>query len=103
MSLTGLTGALFLTEMPETYTAYEAKAKLGEILRKVRSGQRVLISYRGEEIAEVRPLYARDFIEARMQQQRERGTLSASSSNNRVLKKVAKRPGALHRFLDSRD
>src|SRR5712691_6966409 len=40
--------------MAETYSTYEAKAKFSEILRKVRAGQRVVIAYRGEEIAEIR-------------------------------------------------
>ena len=38
------------------YSTYEAKAKLSEILRKVRAGQRVGISYRGELVAEVAPV-----------------------------------------------
>ena len=42
--------------MADVYSTYEAKAHFSEILRKVRSGRPVRISYRGEEIAEVRPL-----------------------------------------------
>ena len=39
--------------MARVYSTYEAKAKLSEILRKVRAGQKVGISYRGELVAEV--------------------------------------------------
>ena len=38
--------------MAVTYSTYEAKAKFSEVIRKVRAGQRVVIAYRGEEIAE---------------------------------------------------
>jgi prevent-host-death family protein len=39
-----------------TYSTYEAKARLSEILRGVRRGQRAVIAHRGTPIAEVRPL-----------------------------------------------
>ena len=42
--------------MAVTYSTYEAKAKFSEVMRKVRAGQRVVIAYRGEEVAEIRPL-----------------------------------------------
>jgi len=38
------------------YSTYEAKARFSEVIRKVRDGQRVVIAYRGEEVAEIRPL-----------------------------------------------
>jgi prevent-host-death family protein len=38
-----------------TYSTYEAKAKFSEVMRKVRAGQRIVIAYHGEEIAEIRP------------------------------------------------
>lgn len=40
----------------ETYSTYEAKARLSELLRKVRSGQVVTLTHRGEPIAEIRPI-----------------------------------------------
>ena len=39
--------------MAETYSTYEAKTKFSEVIRKVRAGQRIVIAYRGEEIAEI--------------------------------------------------
>ncbi len=89
--------------MAETYTAYEAKAKLGEILRKVRAGRRVVISYRGEDIAEVRPLLAADSVEMQLKRHRERGTLGPLASRKGSLRTVKRKPGALERFLESRD
>ena len=42
--------------MSTTYSLYEAKAKFSEVMRKVRAGQRIVIAYRREEIAEIRPI-----------------------------------------------
>ena len=39
-----------------TYSAHEAKARFAEMLRHVRDGETVTVSYRGEPVAEVRPL-----------------------------------------------
>ncbi|MBT9586513.1 type II toxin-antitoxin system prevent-host-death family antitoxin [bacterium] len=36
----------------ETYSTYEAKARLSELLRKVRAGQVVTLTHRGEPIVE---------------------------------------------------
>lgn len=38
------------------YSAHEAKARFAEMLRRVRSGETVTVSYHGEAVAEVRPL-----------------------------------------------
>ena len=38
-----------------TYSTYEAKARVSELMRKVRAGQRVIISYRGKA-SRIRPL-----------------------------------------------
>ena len=42
-----------------TYSAHEAKARFAEMLRHVREGETVTVSYRGEPVAEVRPLTER--------------------------------------------
>ena len=34
--------------MPKTYSTYEAKAKFSEILRKIRGGESVYVTYRGK-------------------------------------------------------
>ena len=46
----------------ETYTeigAFEAKAKLSEILRKVEQGERFTITIRGRAVADVVPTFAK--------------------------------------------
>jgi prevent-host-death family protein len=90
--------------MAETYSAYEAKAKFSEILRKVRAGQRVLIAYRGEEIAEIRPVETNaDRLGKSLKRLEDQGLLSRARTPTGPLKPLARKPGALARFLDSRE
>ena len=90
--------------MSRVYTTYEAKARFSELLRQVRSGQRVRISYRGEEVAEVRPLAPpeRSFAD-HLGTLEQRGVLTPKTSMAANWRPLARRPGALHRFLESRD
>ena len=60
--------------MLREYSAYDAKARFSELLRAVMDGERVVISYRGKPVAEMRPL-----------------------------EPVIDTPGALARFLHERD
>jgi prevent-host-death family protein len=85
------------------YTTYEAKAKFAEVLRKVRRGQRVVISYRGREIAEIRPLEQGGSVGDLLRRHEERGTVEPASEPTGPLRAVARRRGALARFLESRD
>ena len=89
--------------MSTTYSTYEAKAKFSELIRKVRAGQRVIISYRGENIAEIRPLERKDSLDARLQTHEERGTVGGAPRRSAELRRLVKRRGALRRFLESRD
>ena len=91
--------------MAETYSTYEAKAKFSEILRKVARGRTIRISRRGEPIAEIRPVRREPAaLEQRISELREQGVLSASSPRKAArLKPVARRTGALRRFLADRN
>ncbi|MEA2690890.1 MAG: hypothetical protein QOJ16_277 [Acidobacteriota bacterium] len=86
-----------------TYSTYEAKAKFSEILRKVRAGQRVVIAYHGEEVAEIRPIEKKKTLAASLRQLEEQGILGPLVEPNRNLAPVVRKEGALARFLDSRD
>jgi prevent-host-death family protein len=86
------------------YSTYEAKAKLSEILRKVRTGQSVGITYRGDLVAEVRPVDpVRESLEERIRRLEAQGVLTPPGRPNRGIPRVVRRPGALKRFLASRD
>ena len=80
------------------------KAKLSEILKKVRAGQRVGISYRGELVAEVAPVEPRaGDARPEVETARSAGSHRAGEETGKPFPRIARRPGALKRFLASRD
>ena len=85
------------------YSTYEAKARFSEILRKVRDGESVYISYRGKEVAEIRPVREETTIEERLERLEQRGIVTPRAPEPTQLRPLIRRPGALQRFLDSRD
>lgn len=89
--------------MTETYSTYEAKAKFSEILRKVREGKHVYITYRGREVAEIKPIEKEETFEERLQRLEKEGVITEAVDRNAPLKPIARRPGALKRFLEERD
>ena len=90
--------------MAIVYSLYHAKAKLSEILRRVREGDTVTISYHGKPVAEVRPIGRppRTLAE-RIRELEARGVIVRSAGRRGTLRPVARRPGALKRFLRERD
>ncbi len=91
--------------MLRTYSIYEAKARFTEIIRKVRRGQKVRISYRGTQVAEIRPLPPdeRQDLEKILADLEDAGALTPSSGARTPLEPIARRPGALSRFLETRE
>lgn len=87
----------------DTFSTYDAKARFSEVLRRVREGRTITVTYQGEPVAEIRPLDRSGGTRARMEWLRSRGTLVAPEGKERRLGEVARRPGALARFLESRD
>ena len=89
--------------MSINYSAYDAKARFSEVLRQVRDGKTVTVSYRGKPVAEIRAI--RDSpatIEARLDDLERQGVLVRSAEPRTPLKAVERRPGALKRFLAER-
>ena len=90
--------------MAQIYSTYEAKAKFSEVIRKVRAGQRIVIAYRGEQIAEIRPIeHPEAGLAKAIARLEDRGLLSRSRKPTGDLRPLAKKPGALARFLESRE
>jgi prevent-host-death family protein len=90
--------------MAQTYSTYEAKARFSEVMRKVRAGQRIVIAYRGQRIAEIRPIgSAERGLEKRIAQLEDEGLLSPRRDPRGALQPLARRAGALRRFLESRE
>ncbi len=89
--------------MTITYSTYEAKARFSEVLRQVRQGKTVTISYRGEPAAEIRPIPPKkQTLDERLQELERRGILVPAKNPNAQIRPIAHRPGALKRFLDER-
>ena len=86
------------------YSLYDAKAKLSEIVRRVREGDTVTITYRGRPVAELRPVGQKpDTFEERIRALEARGVIVGSGKPRGKLRPIARRPGALRRFLAERD
>ena len=90
--------------MAIVYSTYEAKARFSELLRIVREGQTVTVSYRGEPVAEVRPIRRPpQGILERLDELERRGILVSFQGRRAPICSVTRREGALERFLAERD
>jgi len=90
--------------VPHAYSTYEAKGRFSEILRKVRSGGRVVITYRGKAVAEIRPIEDQgSSMPAVLQRLEEAGVVTRAEDAAASLSPVARLPGALARFLEERE
>ncbi len=90
--------------MADIYSIYDAKARFSELIRTVREGRTVLVSYRGEPVAEIRPIqHGGDDLARRLNMLEGLGILVRESERADELRPVAQRPGALQRFLDERE
>jgi len=84
------------------YPVHEAKAKLSEILRRVKQGRAVTISERGRLIARVVPIEAPTDLPGRLRQLETEGVLVRRPKRPGAIRPVARRRGGLRRFLASR-
>ena len=91
--------------MAITYSVYEAKARFSEVIRQVRDGKTVTVSYRGEPVAEIRAIEDQrsPTLDERLAELERNGALVRSAVPRRKFGPVEHRPGALARFLVERD
>ena len=90
--------------MRHTFSLYEAKTKFSELVRMVREGRHVTVTLRGEPVVEMRPVAkTKSALEARIGDLTRRGVIIPAKSKTSPIKPIAKRPGALKRFLDERE
>lgn len=88
----------------DTYSTYEAKSRFSEIIRKVKAGRRVIVTHHGSKVAEIRPVEAEPVrLAARLEQFERDGVIQRPADPERRTPLVARRRGALTRFLASRD
>ena len=90
--------------MALTYSVYEAKARFSEVIRQVRGGRTVTISYRGEPVADIHPVQRQPALtlEHRLEDLERGGALARPAFGRRTFRAIAHRPGALARFLAER-
>ena len=90
--------------MALNYSIYEAKARFSEVIRQVREGKTVTVSYRGEPVAEIRSIQRRQTptLDERLDDLERNGSLVRSAIPRRTFRPVERRPGALSRFLAER-
>ena len=90
--------------MALNYSIYQAKARFSEVIRQVRAGKTVTVSYRGEPVAEIRSIGRRrqPTLEERLTDLERSGSLVRPAIPRRTFRPVERRPGALARFLAER-
>jgi antitoxin (DNA-binding transcriptional repressor) of toxin-antitoxin stability system len=85
------------------YTTGEAEARFGEILRRVRMGERVVLVEEGKDVAEIRPVDREvPSLEVALRELIEEGTIIPAEAPRQEFVPAGKSPGALARFLESR-
>ncbi len=89
--------------MTDLLSVYEAKARFSEVIRQVREGRTITISYRGEPVAEIRPTPKSESFATRIEDLRRRGILIRSKGPRGELVPGEASPGALDRFLSERN
>ena len=89
--------------MRKRYSTYEAKARLSELLDRVRKGDVVTITHRGQPVAEVRRVdKSAGSLSDRLDDLERSGILTPAARKSR-LKPLVRKAGALNRFLNSRE
>ena len=90
--------------MALNYSIYEAKARFSEVIRQVREGKTVTVSYRGEPVAEIRSIRhgQNPTLDERLIDLERSGELVHSAIPRQTLQPVERRPGALSRFIAER-
>lgn len=90
--------------MNPVYSTYEAKSRFSEVLRLVREGTAVTISYRGDPVAEIRPLAPEaKGIEEHFAQLEKRGIVVPAEDSRSPLTVGPPNAGGLARFLADRN
>jgi prevent-host-death family protein len=84
------------------YPVHEAKAKLSALLRRVKRGRSVMISERGRVVARVVPIERARDLDSRLREMENDGVLVRRPRRSRAIRPLARRPGGLRRFLESR-
>ena len=90
--------------MATTYSTFDAKSKFSEVIRRVRDGESVIVSFQGDPIAEVKPVADanKTTMEKHLEELERQGVLIRRRGPRRGFRSLGRRPGALKRFLQER-
>lgn len=89
--------------MNVVYSTYEAKARFSEVMRLVREGGTVTVTYRGDAVAEIRPIERGPrSVEEHFAELEKRGIVVPAKDPHGTLSVGSPRPGGLARFLAER-
>ena len=91
--------------MSKSYALYDAKARFSQVIREVRDGETVTVSYRGEPVAEIRPVSKVECatLEQRIEELKRSGEIIPASAPEFHCEASAHIPGALRDFLAERE
>ncbi len=90
--------------MNPTYSTYDAKARFSEVMRLVREGTPVTVTYRGDPVAEIRPIKpGAKSVEEHFTALERRGIVIPAQDPRSPLAAGPPSPGALARFLAERN
>ena len=89
--------------MARAYPVHEAKAKLSELLRRVKRGRTVTISEHGREIARVTPIPATPDLRSRLERLKRDGVVVPAGGAVAGVRPLLRKRGALRRFLSARE
>ena len=90
--------------MTESYSIYDAKARFSEIMRKVRRNRRITVTCRGVPVAEIVPLrISPEPLEQRLDRLEREGTVEGCKGSAGGMRTLARKRGALARFLGERE
>jgi prevent-host-death family protein len=89
--------------MARAYPVHEAKAKLSELLRRVKRGRTVTISEHGREIARVSPIQATPDLQSRLARLEREGVVVPAAGSVAGVRPLLRKRGALRRFLSARE
>ena len=85
------------------YSTYDAKARFSEVIRHVREGRTVTISYRGKPVAEIHGIRQGPLTtEERLRDLERRGVVVDTRKGRAPFRAIDHRAGALARFLADR-
>lgn len=104
LNLTNLTSYVNNITMAKSYSIYEAKARFSEVMRLVQKHARVIITHRGNPIAQILPLDNESTnLAGRIEAFERDGKLAPAPAKRPTWSSLFKKEGALARFIQDRD